>query len=231
MAAHNQWLSTTRYISYWTTSVFPSTVTDLVLIYESVTSLASAVRWLTQHSWILNFWIPLRLNLLNSLMNYLLQLRKERIGVNTPNSSCFGPLSIAAGTSEPLPSKWTSDYVVIPAFRRCLPSRCLVTVIFVTIRCMGVEGIHLAQDRFTEMNFRIPRFVEIWTPGCLIRWRHRPDSRGIGVLFPVPIRKVSLLHSAQIHSGVHQVFHSMAIRGISPRGKAAEACSWPVISI
>jgi hypothetical protein len=33
-----QWMTRTRCIAYWTTSVFPSTVTDLVLIYESVTS-------------------------------------------------------------------------------------------------------------------------------------------------------------------------------------------------
>jgi hypothetical protein len=48
-AAHNQWLPRTRSVPYWTTSVFTSTVTDLVLIYESVT-LASDVRWLTLHS-------------------------------------------------------------------------------------------------------------------------------------------------------------------------------------
>jgi hypothetical protein len=41
-------------IPYWTTSVFSSTVTDLVLIYESVTSSASVVRWLTLHSWTLS---------------------------------------------------------------------------------------------------------------------------------------------------------------------------------
>jgi hypothetical protein len=37
-------------------------VTDLVLIYESVTSSSSVVLWLTLHSWTLNFWILLRLN-------------------------------------------------------------------------------------------------------------------------------------------------------------------------
>jgi hypothetical protein len=50
----------------WTTSVFSSTVTDLVLIYESVTSSASVVRWLTLHSWTLNstteFWALLRMS-------------------------------------------------------------------------------------------------------------------------------------------------------------------------
>jgi hypothetical protein len=54
MAAHNQWVLKTRSISYCTTSVFPSAVTDLVLIYESVTSSASVVHWLTLHSWTLN---------------------------------------------------------------------------------------------------------------------------------------------------------------------------------
>jgi hypothetical protein len=53
ITAHNQWLSETRSIPYWTTSVFSSTVTDLVLIYESVTS-ASIVRLLPLHSWTLN---------------------------------------------------------------------------------------------------------------------------------------------------------------------------------
>jgi hypothetical protein len=41
MTAHNQWLSKTRSIPYWTTSVFSSTVTDMVSIYESLTSSAS----------------------------------------------------------------------------------------------------------------------------------------------------------------------------------------------
>jgi hypothetical protein len=52
--ASNQWVSKTRPIPHWTTSVFSSTVTDLVLIYESLTSSASVVRWLTLHSWTLN---------------------------------------------------------------------------------------------------------------------------------------------------------------------------------
>jgi hypothetical protein len=33
-----------------------TTVSDLVLVYESVTSSASVVRWLTLHSWTLNCW-------------------------------------------------------------------------------------------------------------------------------------------------------------------------------
>jgi hypothetical protein len=54
ITAHNQWPSKTRSISYWTTSVFSSTLTDLVPIYKSVTSSTSVVRWLTLHSWTLN---------------------------------------------------------------------------------------------------------------------------------------------------------------------------------
>jgi hypothetical protein len=57
-----QWLTKTHSIPCWTTSVFSSTVTDLVLIYESVTSSASVARWLIFQCWTLNFWILLRLN-------------------------------------------------------------------------------------------------------------------------------------------------------------------------
>jgi hypothetical protein len=47
ITAHNQWLSKNRSIPYWTTSVFSSAVTDLVMIYESVTSsTATACEWL-----------------------------------------------------------------------------------------------------------------------------------------------------------------------------------------
>jgi hypothetical protein len=51
ITAHNQWLSKTCSIPYWTTSAFPTAVTDLVLIYELVTSSDSVARWLTLHSW------------------------------------------------------------------------------------------------------------------------------------------------------------------------------------
>jgi hypothetical protein len=42
--AHSQWLAKTRSILYWIISVFSSTVTDLVMIYESVTSTATVLR-------------------------------------------------------------------------------------------------------------------------------------------------------------------------------------------
>jgi hypothetical protein len=51
IAGHNQWPSKTCSIPYWTTSAFSSDATDLVLIYVSVTSSASVVRWLALHSW------------------------------------------------------------------------------------------------------------------------------------------------------------------------------------
>jgi hypothetical protein len=89
----------------------PFCVTDLVHISELVTSSASVVRWLTLHSWTLNywttFWIPLRMNPLNSRMSSLLELRKDQMAATTPNVLCFGLLSVEAETSEPLPSKWS----------------------------------------------------------------------------------------------------------------------------
>jgi hypothetical protein len=55
ITVHNQCLSKICSIPCWITSVFSSTVTDLVLIYESVTSSASVILWLTLHSWTLNY--------------------------------------------------------------------------------------------------------------------------------------------------------------------------------
>jgi hypothetical protein len=46
----SQSVTKTCSVPYWTTSVFSSTVTDLVLIYVSVTYSAPIVRWLTLHS-------------------------------------------------------------------------------------------------------------------------------------------------------------------------------------
>jgi hypothetical protein len=75
--AHNQWHSKTRSIPYWTTSVFSSTVTGLVLIYESVASWTSVFRWLTLHSWTLNYWIAfwIFLRITNEHSNLSLMLR------------------------------------------------------------------------------------------------------------------------------------------------------------
>jgi hypothetical protein len=55
MTAHNQWLSKTQSIPCWTTSVSSSPMTDLVLIYKSVTSTVTAFNddCLTNES----FWV------------------------------------------------------------------------------------------------------------------------------------------------------------------------------
>jgi hypothetical protein len=66
MTAHNQWLPKTCSIPFWTASFFSSAMTamtDLVPIYESVTSSASVACWLTLNIWILlwmNDWTPER---------------------------------------------------------------------------------------------------------------------------------------------------------------------------
>jgi hypothetical protein len=71
MTAHNQWLSTTRSIPCWTTSVFPSTVTNA----EPVTAA---------------HWTPTECrmkNLLNSRLNSLLQLPGNRIEITASRGS------------------------------------------------------------------------------------------------------------------------------------------------
>jgi hypothetical protein len=42
------------------------------------------------------------------------------------------------GASKPLPSKFTSAYAAVPAFRQCLPNRCLAIDFFVTVYKMTV---------------------------------------------------------------------------------------------
>jgi hypothetical protein len=56
ITAHSQWMLETRSIPCWPTRIFSSTVTDLVLIYESIASSASVVCWLALHIWTLNCW-------------------------------------------------------------------------------------------------------------------------------------------------------------------------------
>jgi hypothetical protein len=84
MKTHNQRLSKTHSIPYWTTSVFSSAVTDLVLIYELVTSSASVNRWLTLYSWTLNYWTAfwILLKWMNEWMNEFLVLLSTATALN-----------------------------------------------------------------------------------------------------------------------------------------------------
>jgi hypothetical protein len=83
ITAHNQWLLNTCSIPYWTMSVFSSLVTDLVLIYKSVTSSTSVVHWLTLHSWTLNrdwnldLMTPVWLLRMTAVLRMLLELTNE----------------------------------------------------------------------------------------------------------------------------------------------------------
>jgi hypothetical protein len=119
--ANNQWLPKTRSIPYWNTSVFFSTATDLVLIYESVTSSASVVSWLTLHNWTLNFCILLRIN--QSRKTAPLRLNRSslhdslyRLPVTMENVCCHGNVLI-----EPL----ASNCFILCCGNMCLVSRWL----------------------------------------------------------------------------------------------------------
>jgi hypothetical protein len=63
-------------------------VTDLDLIYESVTSSASVVYWLALHSWTLNVWILLRMN------------HESRLPYNWVWVLCYDRRSVGQSVSE-----------------------------------------------------------------------------------------------------------------------------------
>jgi hypothetical protein len=89
---------------------------DYECLYSTVTN---AKRRITTHT--LNTLTNKSITELNSRTNSLLKLRENQIAATIS----VGLLSVVAKTSEPLPSKWTSASVAIPAFSRCLTSRCL----------------------------------------------------------------------------------------------------------
>jgi hypothetical protein len=125
-------------------SVFSSTVTDLVLIYESVTSSASIVHMLTFHSWTLN---PTQLLscLLNSVptesINYVSSLynfRTNQIVIIISNSSRYCVLIRCCGnvSSDPLLSNGCPSTVDSVTSGMCLLNHCLamnVSVILLTV--------------------------------------------------------------------------------------------------
>jgi hypothetical protein len=121
--AHNQWLPKTRSIPYWTTSVFSSTVTDLVLIYESVTSSVSVVRWLALHK--LNFWILLR----------LIHWTPLRISQWIHEWTLFYNSGRTEERSRPRTVRLLLRLFV--AARTCLPNRCQAMDYSAFIRCHG----------------------------------------------------------------------------------------------
>jgi hypothetical protein len=57
ITAHNRWLPNTRSIPSWTKNVFYSIVTELVIIYESVTSSTNDGCFLTSLLWINHDWL------------------------------------------------------------------------------------------------------------------------------------------------------------------------------
>jgi hypothetical protein len=142
---YNQWLTKTRSIPYWTMRVFSFTVTDLILIYESVTSSASVVRWLTLHSWTLKLLNSLTTEWLNSriLMNWTLLRMNHWISqgplfITSRRTECrsfqtvFCPL-LRNIPSDLLPSNGGPSTVDCVTSATCLPKRCLAMVIFVII--------------------------------------------------------------------------------------------------
>jgi hypothetical protein len=80
----NLWLLKTRSIPYWTTSVFSSAVTHLVLIYESVTYSAYVVLWLTLHSWTMN---PVTIELTTAEWVWVLCYDRRSVGQSVLESS------------------------------------------------------------------------------------------------------------------------------------------------
>jgi hypothetical protein len=83
ITAHNRWLPKTCSIPYWTTNVFSSIVTELVLIYEWANSSDSVVLSLTLPSWTLNFWILLRM----TPRLRMIELRQSQSHVTTDDQS------------------------------------------------------------------------------------------------------------------------------------------------
>jgi hypothetical protein len=87
-------------------------VTDLILIYESVTSSASVAFWLKPHSWTLKFWIFLRLN--DWFLERIFWRMNSRIGVRVTlrlavcrQSICLGEKPVETHDRIILFSNWT----------------------------------------------------------------------------------------------------------------------------
>jgi hypothetical protein len=96
---YNPRLPTTRSIPYWTTSVFSSTVADLVLIYESATSTQTDLN----DDCLVNF---LANESLNSLTNESFFSARLLISASGNHGKCLLPVCCHGNLlTEPLPSK------------------------------------------------------------------------------------------------------------------------------
>jgi hypothetical protein len=149
ITAHSQWLPKTGSIPYWTTSVFSCTATDLVLIYESVISSASVVRWLTLNcltnaEWRKSLATELSWTELNSLMTAPLRMNPELTSYITSGRTKYKspyltvPLLFCVylfPRNVCLASRWLAKDFRVCSFprERVLPNRCLAMVIFVTM--------------------------------------------------------------------------------------------------
>jgi hypothetical protein len=137
ITAHNQWLLKTRTIPYWTTSVFPSTVTDLVVIYYSATyeSLRMNDEWRITFEWTLSSLV----NESEWIHEWTLFHKSERTEEKPrpPRTlrlllCVFHPL-LWNVPGDLLPSNGGPYTVICLTSRICSPNRCLAMVIFVAI--------------------------------------------------------------------------------------------------
>jgi hypothetical protein len=102
MTAHNQWLSTTRSIPYWTTSVFSSTVTN-----DERRIPSDWAEWrMTTHLWTNSFQSVLTCpSFITSGEPNRDHHVKELVAILSV-VLCHGNM-----LTEPLPSRWTAAYV------------------------------------------------------------------------------------------------------------------------
>jgi hypothetical protein len=127
----NRWLSTTCPIPSWTTSAFSSTVTDLILIYDSVTSSVSVVRCLTLHSWAPNSLTNKSAFTNDRLKNELVDYSSTNESINYVSS--FYNSERTEGRPSPRTVRLLLRLFVVTG--KCLLNRCLAMDYSASIRC------------------------------------------------------------------------------------------------
>jgi hypothetical protein len=126
---YNSSRSITRSIPYWTTSVFSSTVTDLVLVYESVTSSASVVRWVALHSWTLNWTTELPSE---SAYDWIIELPYECRMIELS----WTELIFRRPEYRP-PPRTVRVILFFRCHETCLPNHCPAMDYSLSVRCSG----------------------------------------------------------------------------------------------